>query len=375
MTNFTATKPIARVWKARWIIIAVFIVTGIGAYIYSLSLPNYYKSTVNCVPAAVEQGMMGAAAGGLSSALKDFGLNKLTQGGGTSYEFIVVLFSRQIRDSMIKKFNLVDEYKMQGEPMQAVRDMFDDNLEVNLRAEGNYEISIWSLDPRKSVAMCEAFVEYANQVANGIYRKDALKTTTYMTERVIMIDSVLNSLTAALQKYSKDYLMFNPEAQATASAAALTEVRTNLLQQQTVLGLLQRSYGEADPQSRAQAKVVEQLEQQYQDFTNKPGYVGDFSIREAAGVGAGYMRLIAEFEAHAKLKAFILPTLEQARLDQQKNTPSLIIVDDAVPMEKKDRPKRSLIAAGSALGSSILVVVCIMLWAAWKDFSHKVASA
>jgi uncharacterized protein involved in exopolysaccharide biosynthesis len=83
------------------------------------------------------------------------------------------------------------------------------------------------------------------------------------------------------------------------------------------------------------------------------------------------MRVLTEFEAHAKLKAIVLPTLEQAKLDRAKKTPSLIVVDDPVPIEKKDRPRRTVIGAGAALGTGLLIIVLILLIHAWKDFIRQ----
>ncbi|MCO6465174.1 MAG: hypothetical protein J5I53_01030 [Bradyrhizobiaceae bacterium] len=364
---FVAARVVQLIVKRKWIILIIGLVSGVAGYLYALSLPNYYKSTINCVPAANEQSLLGGSLGSLGGALKDIGLSKLSKGSSESFEFIVVLYTRQIRDSMIRKYDLVRQYEMEGEPMHYVREAFEDNLEVNLRAEGNYEITIWSESPQQSVEMCQSFVNYANDVANAIARKEALKTTGYLQSRIRLIDSALSALSDSMAYYSKTYLMFSPMDQAKSSATALAAAKTMLLEQETVLGLLQRSYGADDPQTKAQAGLVEQLRTQYSDLTSKPGFVGDYSIRDAAGIGSSFMKLVAEFEAHSKLKAFILPTLEQAQLDQAKSTPSLIVVDDPVPAEKKDRPKRSLYAAGSALGASLLVIALMLIWYSLRD--------
>jgi uncharacterized protein involved in exopolysaccharide biosynthesis len=61
-----------------------------------------------------------------------------------------------------------------------------------------------------------------------------------------------------------------------------------------------------------------------------------------------------------KVKAFLTPTLEQARLDQHRNTTSLLIVDEPVPAEKRDRPKRLLMAAGAAFGIDVLIIMVLL---------------
>lgn len=369
--TFPTASILAVLFRRKWIILGVAVLSAVGAYLYTRTLPEYFKSTVNCVPAQNDQGALGGAMGGLGSALKDFGLTKLGGKSGEQYEFIVVLFTRSIRDSMIKEFDLVKEYELEGKPMKAVREEFDENLEVDLHAEGNYEISIWSKDPAKAAAMCKRFVSYANQVANRIHRMDAVKTSSYLEQRVLKIDSAMAALTDSLGRYGREYLLFSPLDQAKSSASALAEAKANILKQETLLGLLERSYGADDPQVRAQRSMLTEMETQLQRIQSQPGFAGNFAITDAAGIGARYVKLTAEFEAFAKLKAFLLPTLEQTRLDQMKTTPSLLVVDEPIPAEKKDRPKRALVAAGSGFGAGVLVILILLLIEGWKSVNQR----
>ena len=369
MSATPQTQSLVRYILRHWIVILVVTaVGGIGAYLYARTLPEYFKSTINCVPARNDQGLLGGALGGLSSALKDFGLTKLTGQTGESYEFVVVLFTRSIRDSMIKRFDLVKEYELEGEPMRYVREELEDNIEVELHAEGNYEITIWSRDPNKAVDMCSTFVSYANTVANNIQRKDAEKTSFYLEARIEKMDSALAALTDSLSRYGRDYLMFSPLDQAAASASAFADSKAAIMEQETILGLLESNYGPGDPQVQAQRVLVGEMQKKFTDMQTKPGFAGNFTLSDAGGIGASYMRLVGEFEAYTKLKAFLLPTLEQARLDRMKTTPSLLVVDEPILAEKKDRPKRALIAAGSGIGAGILTIMILFSIHAWRDF-------
>ena len=56
-----------------------------------------------------------------------------------------------------------------------------------------------------------------------------------------------------------------------------------------------------------------------------------------------YFTIFGEIEIQTKLLEFILPMYEQAMMEEQKNIPTLIVVDEAVPSELKFSPKRSFI--------------------------------
>lgn len=372
MTETFQTADVIRyLLRFKWLIIGLSLATTVGVYVYVRTLPEYFKATINCVPPAVDAGGLGGALGGISSTLKDIGLSKLSGKSSDSYEFIAILFTRTIRDSMINRFDLVKEYRMENEPMKDVRSELDNNLEVNFHAEGNYEISIWSNEPHKAVEMCNAFVLYANEITNRIHRAEAEKSASYLEKRLVVMDSVLAALTDSLGRYSKVYRLYSPLDQATASASALADSKAELLKQETILGMLEQNYGASDPQVRSTRALVDQLRVQFENAQTKPGFAGNFALTDAAGIGAQYMSVFAEFEAYTKLKAFLLPSLEQARLDMNKSAPSLIVIDSPVAAEKRDKPKRTFISIGTGLGIGILTTLILLLIRGWRTMMYK----
>jgi capsule polysaccharide export protein KpsE/RkpR len=376
MTETFPTADVLRhLLRFKWLIIGLAAVATIAGYLYAYSLPPYYKSTVNCVPPSSDVGGMGGALGGISSTLKDIGLAKLGGKSGESYELIALLFSRTIRDSMISEFKLRDEYGLHGKTMDDVRDEFEDNIEVNLHAEGNYEISMWSKDPQKSVQMCRSFIAHVNDISNRISRTEATKNAAYLETRLAMMDSTLALLTDSLSDYSRKYRVYSPLDQASASAKALAEVKGELLKQETLLGILETNYGKSDPQVRNAAAIVERLKTQYEEAQTKPGFAGNFALSDAAGIGASYLRMYAEFEAFTKLKAFMLPTLEQARLDMNKTAPVLLVVDEPALAEEKDKPRRLVIALGAGIGMFVTMIIALLLGRAWKMTMSTVGEA
>jgi len=186
-----------------------------------------------------------------------------------------------------------------------------------------------------------------------------------------VIDSVLAALTDSLQQYSSKYRLFSPLDQATASAKALAETKGELLKQEAILGILEQNYGKNDPQVRSTRSLVTQLQDQYERAQTQPGFAGNFALTDAAGVGASYLRMYADFEAHTKLKAFLLPSLEQAKLDINKAAPALLVVDTPVAPEERDRPKRAFIALGAGVGVGIFFVLILLAVRGWRMLMQR----
>lgn len=77
------------------------------------------------------------------------------------------------------------------------------------------------------------------------------------------------------------------------------------------------------------------MKNQLDKAENKPGFAGNFALKDAVKVGSKYMKLYTEYEAMSKVKAFLLPMLEQAKLDEIREAPTMYVLDYARPAIKK----------------------------------------
>lgn len=91
--------------KHKLMIIALVMLSGVGAVIYSLQLPNIYRSEAIIAPTAQEKGQGGLAfAGGLGAMIAfEAGLSV----SGSIEHFNVVLKSRELTQSIIQKHKLM----------------------------------------------------------------------------------------------------------------------------------------------------------------------------------------------------------------------------------------------------------------------------
>lgn len=358
---------IVRHWV--FILIVVLLSTGISVF-YSLQLPNWYASSVNTVPPKSAGGGLESAIGNISSALKDFGMTKL---GGQSdgYSFLVILHSKSVRDSMIKHFSLAKTYDIPDSLNSLVHKQFADNLEVVLQKEGNYEITVWDKDKNRAAVMANKFVEFANTIAIKMQRDEALVNKIYLEERLYFTDSTLTTVGEKLQKFSSNKMLYSPLDQAKSVSSAIAEVKSQMLQNEIMYDFYKKTYGEADPYVILHKQLAEETAAKLKTIENKPGFAGNFAMKDASGIGMEYMKLYTEYETYSKLKAFLLPLIEKARLDEISNTRSLFVVDYAVPADFKDRPKRSLIVGGVFLGSLVISIIVIIILNSIKVFKAR----
>ena len=70
----------------------------------------------------------------------------------------------------------------------------------------------------------------------------------------------------------------------------------------------------------------------------------------------------------------LLELYEEARIQEQKDTPTIAVLEEAIPPEVKSKPQRSIIAAVSFFGS-LLLAVLLALFADYLDNMRRLSTS
>ncbi len=356
-------EVLATLIRHKWIIIIFTFVLTVGSVFYAMNMDVQYKSTVNVVPPSNSaDGLLGGALSGISSKLKDFGITKVAGGGsgGQSYDLSVLMESRTVLDSMVNKFDLIKAYKVKDNSKELARKIFRSNVEIVNYKEGNIEFSVWDADPKKAAKMANEYVNIVNAKAVLMNQNEASANIKYLEQRLAHTDQIIASLGDSLSIYSKKYQIYSPEDQASVYSEALSELTATVMKAETEYEITKNKLGENDPYTKMLKDYVSEARKKLQKSKTEPGLIGNFSLNDVSKVGMEYMRLYTEYEAHSKMKIYLMPTLEKTKLDLVTNNNYLFVVDEAIPAENKDRPKRSYIVLGTFAGSFILSVVLVL---------------
>ena len=77
-------------------------------------------------------------------------------------------------------------------------------------------------------------------------------------------------------------------------------------------------------------------------------------------LGSEYLRRFRDVEIQYKILQFIMPMYEQAKVEEKRQTPSVLVLDKAYPAERKARP-RTVMYTLLALVVSLLVAIAAIL--------------
>jgi uncharacterized protein involved in exopolysaccharide biosynthesis len=347
------------------------ILSAIASVIVAFMLPVWYASSVNFVPPQ-ESEISGGNSSGISAVMKDFGLSKVGGSKSQEYSMIVFLQSRSVVDSVMKKYDIQNAYKMNDDAWSDVRKEFLSNISIEFMEEGNYELTVWDTDKERASNIANDYVKITNYFAEKTHREESKVNADYLTNRIASIDSTIIVISTELGKLSKEKAMFSPEEQARAAGTALASIKETELQYELAYDYYRNSFGETDPNTVNAKGLYEAAKNKVADAYSKPGLVGNFSLGDAAPVAVAYLTKYADIEALTKTKALLTTSLEKAILDNKNNANNFFVIDNAIPADKKGKPKRFFIAAGGTFGGFIFAVFIILLVNSAKIASKQV---
>jgi uncharacterized protein involved in exopolysaccharide biosynthesis len=147
--------------------------------------------------------------------------------------------------------------------------------------------------------------------------------------------------------FQKEFGIFAVPEQLEASVKAAAEIEAQLVQQELMVDILKQQYGESSPRYFEMKNQLDNLISKVNELKNskKLSYNSNvlFPFSQVPDLMIQYYRNFREIEIQSKILEFVLPMYEQAKVEEQKSIPTLIIVDPAVPPDLKHSPKKAFI--------------------------------
>lgn len=319
-----------------------------------------FDSTATIIPAQDQ------SLGGIASMLGDLG--NLPFGIGTSANpdvgmYNTIISSRSLADAAIKKFNLYSVYNYNKNNLKEVkktRESFQDNLNVEETEDGAYKISFRSPDTLLSANMVNFIVDYLNNTIVELKIKKSTENKNFLSGRILEIRNRLAQSEEELKNYQIQNNILIPEEQIKGMIDTYSSLEKDLLARQLQKDVLSKLYGHSSPKVENIIVEVKELENRVAQI-KKEGIANSVLLPygEIPEKTLGYLRLYREVEINSSLLQFILPLYEQSKIEEQKDTPVIQIIDYAQLAEEKSFPPRTVLTL--LFGSSVFFILFLYL--------------
>jgi tyrosine-protein kinase Etk/Wzc len=319
-------------WKWRKFISINTLIVMVSAVIISLILPKWYKATASIL-SPKDQGLLNFF-GGTNTIMR--GLTTLPKIGGFgqnpgAYNYFAILKSRSALESIVKEFNLMQVYGIGDNSMESTIKTLRGNIAFEFQDDDYITIDVYDKDPNRAAAIANYFVDILNRMSIDLATREAQNNREFIERRLDSTKGNLKKAEELLTRFQeRNGIMMTPEQTSTISAFA--ELYATKAKKEIEIAILERTVTNNNEYLQQFRLELSELDKKLATFPQ---------------AGLESIRLYRDVMTEQKILEVLVPLYEQAKINEQKDVPVLLVLDKAIPPERKAKPQRALIILSS----------------------------
>jgi uncharacterized protein involved in exopolysaccharide biosynthesis len=362
--------------KWRKIIFWNTLIITLAAVIISLLMDKWYTSTASILPPKKKGGLFGDIAG-FSSTIKDLSktLGRLGATSDEAFNYLAIMQSRTASIKVIDKFNLRKVYKIEKDkPIEAVIDELKNNVNFNVEDEGTVTINVSDKNPKRAADMANYYVEILNEISIELSTREAKNNREFIERRYNQVLVDIKDIEDSLKIFSQKFNIYGIEEQTKVAIKSAADLKAQVEAKQIELDIYKLNQEDTHPLIIQTKLQLEELQKKLKDLQSsdeitKSGFFIPF--KKIPEVGIKYVRLMRDYEVQTRLMEFILPIYEQAKIEEQKEIPVVLVLDKGMPAERKSAPKRAIIVLAAFLISLLLGVSYVLILESFQNLKNE----
>lgn len=329
--------------KHRKIMGWVIFVTTLSALIYSLVAPKIYQAAGTLLPPMDRRDSMALA----------LDVSKLSQFAGISTPtsttdiFMSMLKSRTMADAIIDKFDLIKLYKKKDH--ESARKRLQSDTKITLSKEKMITVSVEAPSPQLAADIANYYLEYLDTLNRTVTITSAHKNKLFIEQRLTDTKTNLVKLEDLVQNFQTKHKTISIEAQAKTAIEAVAQLQAKLTAAEIQLQVMQSYLSPDNPDVIKMELQIKEMEKQISKMEyGKNTTAGDTNSTfnplnpafvKMPGLGLDLARLIREVKTQEALYTLLVSQYEQAKIQESRDTPTVVVLDKAVLPERKIKPK------------------------------------
>ena len=360
-------------WRKRLFLLILLLVGTVGAFVYARIMPETYSTWATVMPP--EQESSGGLSSILSSSSIGLDLGELGGGGERSRRFVDILKSRTLCEAVAERCNVREFH--QFAPIGGQQ------LVEALRAAYVYDINNtglivvmsalktpWfpdSVQQRETAEMTACLVNSAIEVLDSLNHaknvSSARSSRLYIERYMSQTRAELDSIQAELEIFRRDNKILALDEQATAIVQNAVAIGTSIAETQLELEVARQQLDAGTPKVRELQQQLITLKEQYRRIQSG-GLVDDdaFSIAldDIPSLSRTYFDFEREIKVREKIHAFLETQRAQEAIQEERDVPTVQVLDDAIAPEQKTSPRVALMTAFGGIVSLLLGLTIVI---------------
>lgn len=340
--NLQDIVKIFKLYKKQILVPTGVVFILITVYMFFIAKPIYQSVAV--VKTISKSSGISALLGSGVKDMTDLGdLGDITGGGGATRELALyenILLSRKNIEEVIVKYKLNDEWEFKF-MQDAVKNFRENVLEIKKdKIAGTMEIGVYDINPDRAKEIAEFLVSQLNKINIELNVQNAKANREFIEQRYNKVRENLKNSEDSL-KFFQDEYGIAIETRTKAIAESEMKLDAEVQSEQIKLDLLKKVLSPEQSEVKMQESKLNDMKKELYEIRNSTdNSISELRLKDKPAKILSYLRLVREVEIQNKLLVFILPLFEQAKIDEKKEMPSVLIIDQPYVPEFKAKPKR-----------------------------------
>ncbi len=355
--------------KFRWLLFwVVFIITA-SATGYAVFSPKWYKSTASVFPAEKNDPL--SMISGLSGLAKGFsstkGLAALAGSNSEADRYKAILMSGTMTDDVIKRFELKKEYDRENDYYEKVVSDWLSNMEIEIQDEGNLTLTVYDKNPQKAADIANYMIAKLNEINTRLSVTNAKSNREFVEKRYNQSITDIQNYETAMKDFQEKYGVIAIPEQLKATVESMSSIYLDYYKKEIELSVKEQTYGKDHPLVEGtRIEMNEVLKKINQLNSGTDASQQDVKLiipfKQAPELGNQYLKIYRNLEIQYKILEFVQPLYEQARVEENRNTPSVLVLDTAGPADHKAKPKILLyLLLGFVISLSLAIILVVII--------------
>jgi uncharacterized protein involved in exopolysaccharide biosynthesis len=270
--------------------------------------------------------------------------------------YVRILKSRTIAERIIEKFDLKTRFA--ADYFKQAYDVLMSQSEFKVTDEGLLLISFEDKDPTVAADVVNAFVEELDRVNRDIALERVRQNRNFIEERLAQVKQELAFARKEFEDFQLENRAVDFDEQTRLAVGQAVKLKITLAELDIELKMRERNLAEDNTDlvelRHRRHLVSEQLRQL--EVSNPDSSFFSLPVASIPTLRGQYEVLYSRVRVGESLYRILLEQLEQAKIQENENIPTISILDRAKPPDTKSKPKRLLIVSGT-FGLSVLFAV------------------
>jgi len=346
----------------RWRILRNILVAAVGIFLLSFLMPKKYIAVTTLLPPPEQEG---SAMASLLSEVKVPGV--ALPGKVTSADiFLEMLRSRSVGERVLQR-----RFLSRGDSTTLLEILDCKTIEgglIKMSKRASFvlskkmvmTISVEMGEPQLAAAVANAYVEELDRVNREKSVSRAKNSRLYIESQLAETQARLGDATRLLAEYQRGHRAVSLEEQVKASILQSGEVKGQIIAKEIELNVMLQSMKPENPLVVRARQELTELRRKYDDLQIGSGDRQQeeifMPVARVPEVGIQMAELMREAKVQETVWQLLNSQYYQTRIEEARDTPTVQVLDAAVPPLFKSSPKRKMLAVVLGLLAGIATI-------------------